>query len=185
MSGLLALQFKNTLTYSEINSDTILNTGTGILTYDSPRLTTAVPRPATPRGSDRMICRTVNGVVKVAFDFGKSGVNRRVIADAALMGAYDGKIGVIQAHSTGPSDLGLEITGSIRYQNVGTNQDETGLYTQANASANGFGFDWFSSYSNLADEIFIRVIFLSLKESPPFANFNMTVSGALLAADPA
>lgn len=185
MSGPLVLEFKETLTYSEINFDSVDNTGTGILTYDSPRLTTALPRPNEPRGSDRMLCRTVNGIVKVTFDFGKSGVKRRVIADAALMGAYDGKIGVIQAHSTGPSDLGLEFTGSIRYQNVGTNQDETGLYTQANASANGFGFDYFSSYSNLADEIFIRVIILSLKERPPYANFNMTVSGVLLAADPA
>jgi len=150
--------------------------------YDFPRLTTAYPRPGAPAGADRQICRTVNGAVRL--EFLESTAPCRVLATACLMGAYGGSVGVIQEHTFGPALLGLETTGVISGNNPINNEDSN-LYSTANMSAGAYGFDYFSSYSNLLDTIFIRIeIMRSGGEQPP-SQVKFLVSGFLLAGDPA
>jgi hypothetical protein len=63
---------------------------------------------------------------------------------------------------------------------------EYGFYTAAGMSAGGYGFDLFSSYSNLMEEIFIRLEIASLPLNGRFfepATFE--ISAVLLAGDPA
>ena len=51
-------------------------------------------------------------------------------------------------------------------------------------SAGGYGFDYFSSYANLAEEIFIRVQIGNLGSFLPSPGATFEISGALIAADP-
>lgn len=149
------------------------------LTYDSPRLNTAAHRAGLPAGSDKAICKTVNGIVRINYVGGDPGWIG--IANAALMCAYGGKTAVIQEHSTGPVTLGFETTGLIDGNNP-VNSNYFNLYSAASMSGGAYGFDLFSSFSNQAEQIFLRVIFLGtrdIKASPVFE-----VSGVLLAADP-
>ena len=149
------------------------------LTYDSPRLNTAVPHPGRPPGSDRAICRTVNGVIRIKY-IGEPGWNG--LANAALMCACGGKTALIQEHSTGPSTLGFETTGLIDGSNPVTS-NYFNLYSAASMSGGAWGFDLFSSFSNLAEQIFLRVILLGPRGNGITPSFE--VSGVLIAADPA
>lgn len=183
----VALEFKETIIYSAPDvgvppyppyTDAYPN-----LIYDFPRLTTAYPKPVAPTGSDREICRTVNGAVKLQlleYDApGDEFTDSFCKATACLMGSYGGIVGTIQEHLFGPSAIGYETTGLIRSKNP----TEDSLYSTANMSAGGYGFDYFSSYSNLADSIFIRV---EISRGAPLAcRARFLVSGFLLAGDPA
>lgn len=156
--------------------------------YDTPRLTAAVSDSRRPKGSDRLICRTVNGLVRLRLitpdgwltnDFGYGSG----IATAALMGAYSGKAAVIQEHTTGPIGLGFDTTGIVQGKNPLTASSNS-VHTVANMSAGGYGFDYFSSYANLAEEIFIRVQIGNLGSFLPSPGATFEISGALIAADP-
>jgi hypothetical protein len=144
--------------------------------WDFARLTVAAPRPGSPDGSDRQICRTVNGIVRVELLDATPGFY--FFLTASLMGSYGGLVGTIQEHTIGPGPLGLPdaITAKNPANSAG------GLFSVANMSSGAFGFDYFSSYSNLADSIFIRV---GILPSVNKVNINLKISGVLLAADPA
>lgn len=151
--------------------------------YDSVRLTTAIARESAPPGSDRAICRTVNGIVRLRLIAPVSGWSG--IATAALMGVYGGKTAIIQEHTTGPIGIGFETTGLIQGPNPASSRSAN-LYSVANMSGGAYGFDYFSSYSNLAEEIFIRVQIGTLSVTadglPPA---TLEISGVLMAGDPA
>lgn len=183
----VTLEFKETIIYSAPdiegppyppNADFFPNS-----IYDFPKLTTAYPKRGAHAGSDREICRTVNGAVRLQlleYDApGDEFTDSFCYATACLMGAYGGIVGTIQEHSFGPSALGYETTGQIRSKNPA----EDSLYATANMSAGGYGFDYFSSYSNLADSIFIRVEIS--RGHPRACRARFLVSGFLLAGDPA
>lgn len=152
--------------------------------YDTKRLTTAYPRPDSSPGSDRQVCRTVNGILRVNLLRPDVWSGR---ATAALMGAYGGKTGVIQDHTTGPTTLNLAPVVLIDGKNPLSVYDfEYGFYTAAGMSAGGYGFDLFSSYSNLMEEIFIRLEIAAVPVNGRFfepAAFE--ISAVLLAGDPA
>ena len=107
------------------------------------------------------------------------------IATAALMGVYGGKTAIIQEHTTGPIGIGFETTGLIQGPNPASSRSAN-LYSVANMSGGAYGFDYFSSYSNLAEEIFIRVQIGTLSVTadglPPA---TLEISGVLMAGDPA
>ena len=183
----VALEFKETIIYSAPDvppppTPATIDVYPNFI-YDFPRLTTAYPKPGAPAGADREICRTVNGAVRLEIlEFDTTVAEGEVsylYATASLMGAYGGLVGTIQDHSFGPGNLGVETTGQISYKNPATDS----LYSLANMSAGAYGFDYFSSYSNLADSIFIRIEIA--RQTPIACRVRFLVSGFLLAGDPA
>lgn len=106
------------------------------------------------------------------------------IATAALMGVYGGKTAIIQEHTTGPIGIGFETTGLIEGPNPASSRSAD-LYSVANMSAGAYGFDYFSSYSNLAEEIFIRVQIGALGTGRGLPPATLEISGVLMAGDPA
>ena len=155
--------------------------------YDFPRLVTQINSKGVPDSSGGKICRTVNGAVRLEIlDYALEPFE--LWANASLMGSYGGKTAVIQEHSFGPDFLGIESTGIINAKSPQGDKSYGNLYSTANMSAGAYGFDLFSSYTNLADSIFIRVEINSSFGDYLNANRNkltFQVSGFLLAADPA
>lgn len=184
----LTLEYKKIIEYPGLKASTF---GLGeVLTYDSNRLTTALPRKGAEKGDDRAICRTVNGIARLnCLTVGNPGSEFVVLATASLMGVTAGKVAVIQTHTTGPTTFGVGVTSIITGPNPTSNYFGAPLYGAANMSAGAYGFDYFSSYSNLADEIFIRIQISTLILFGPVREFRIPVkfemSTVLLAHDPA
>ena len=185
----LTLEYKKIIEYPGLKAGTF---GLGeVLTYDSDRLTTALPRKGAEKGDDRAICRTVNGIARLnCLTVGNPGSEFALIATASLMGVTAGKVAVIQTHTTGPKQIGfIDVTSFITGPNPTSNYFGAPLYGAANMSAGAYGFDYFSSYSNLADEIFIRIQIGTFILFGPIREFRIPVkfemSAVLLAHDPA
>ena len=60
MKSIVTQEFK-----SNIIQDTLGTQRGATVSWESPRLTTAYPRPGAEKGADRGICKTVNGVLQV------------------------------------------------------------------------------------------------------------------------
>ena len=101
--------------------------------WESPRLSTAFPIEGQPAGSDRAICRTVNGLVRVCY----LGKQPDMLATAGLFGEYAGIPGLIKS-----SSLVLISPAEFDFFRNG----------------NGVCFDQFITYSNLVERVFIRTL---------------------------
>jgi hypothetical protein len=126
--------------------------------WESPRLSTAFPITGQPAGSDRAICRTVNGFVRVCyFD-----VNPQLRVYSGLFGEYAGTPALIQDDSA-----------SLEPR-----------FFDYNRNGNGVCFSQFITYSNLVESVFIRVV--TDYYSDPLSPFKIPIeiSGVLIAADP-
>lgn len=170
-----------------------------VVTIDLPRLITAYPKPGEPAGSERMICRTVGGLLRLelltspppqppaVFPDPSPPAPWFLLATAALMGSYGGKLGTIQQHTLGPVPLGYESTGAIYGPNPTSVGAQLSLYTVTNMSAGAYGFDYLTSYSNLMDSIFLRVQVTRPTASGVYFQdpIKLRVKGVVLAGDPA
>jgi hypothetical protein len=130
--------------------------------WESPRLTTMYPAEGAEKGSDRAICRVVNGFVTVKF-LDKSAIVPGMRVTAMLIGEYAGIYGIIQSFA-------VNVDGSIS--------------TKILLSNGSLGFEQFQTIGNLAQNIFIRVVFewgggVGL---PPI-KIKTSMTGALLATD--
>jgi hypothetical protein len=168
------------------------------LTKDLPRLTTAYSKPGEPAGGERMICRTVGALLRLEMltvpppqpppiPPALQQPTWGLYTTAALMGSYGGKIGLIQQHSLGPVALGYETTGTMHGPNPMAIGDSLSLYTVTNMSAGAYGFDYFTSYANLMDSIFLRVQVIRASDAPDYfkSPVKLRAKGVLLATDPA
>lgn len=155
------------------------------VTWESPRLTLMYPVEGRPAGSDRAVCHTVNGILRVR-------VNDRALFDpdatvtvvAGLWGEYGGVPNVIQSTSYALNrfidGLGASTIDPLsKYYQVGTDY---------------LTFDVWNTFGNLAQNIFIRLSFLrdtryqEKPEPPPPiivqpTPINVTLNGVLIGSD--
>lgn len=149
---------------------TITPTIGSYLVWESPRLTTMFPLEGRPKGSDRGVCHTVNGFLtanfkdKTILDPTNSDAVLNLRLYAGLYGEYAGVSGLIQSTELRLSDIG----NIVAYQSNGS-----------------IGFDAWSSFSNLAQNIYIRftIIRVSAVNGGIDQPVDVTFTGALLASD--
>jgi len=149
------------------------------ITYESPRLSVAAPFEDREKGADRAICRTVNGIVQVKL------LNKDILQN--ITGAFFGiDAPVITAGLYGES-AGVEGAIAITQYYLST-FSPLNAYTVARFSTNGdLGFKVFSSYANLMQNIFIRVVIQRGPATSGFTNsklkINAVCSGVLIGSD--
>jgi hypothetical protein len=157
------------------------------VTWESPRLTTMYPRLGVPKGSDRAVCRTVNGVLQVKI-LDRSlllGGNSGVSVTAGLWGEFNKSKGVL---------VSTKYYLDGRYANDLILPDPaispiTRGYGIPMFNSNGvLGFNAWNSFSNHAQNIYIRLSFVKdvtydIATGP--IPIKILCSGVLLAADPA
>jgi hypothetical protein len=133
----------------------------GYYQWESPRLSTAFPIEGKPAGSDRAICRTVNGLVRVCY----LGKQPEMSVTAGLFGEYAGLPGLIKSSA------------------VFTSQPQEFDFFR---NGNGVCFEQFITYSNLVERVFIRVgIVVYDNGLPANTMIPLEISGVLIASDPA
>lgn len=153
--------------------------------WESPRLTTMYPRPGAEKGSDRAMCRTVNGVIQLKF------------LEPELL--FNGDTGVsVTAGLWGEYGRGRGVMASTKYYLDGRYADDiivpnpavspiTQGYGVPMLNSNGkLGFNAWSSFSNQAQNIYIRVALVrDDSRNPPYPPIpiKMLCSGILIAAD--
>ena len=149
------------------------------IVYESPRLTVATPFKDREKGSDRAICRTVNGVIQVRLlDTEVLRVNTTdslLFAPIITAGLYGESSGV-----TGAIDIKQLYMSEFSFIN------SFNLYMYV--MSGDIGFTAFSSYANLLPNIFMRVV---MQVAPtrdgfyrPPIKINAVCSGVLMGADP-
>jgi len=149
------------------------------ITYESPRLSVAAPFNGRPKGADRAICRTVNGIVKVKL------LNKEILQ--SVTGSFFGiDAPVITAGLYGES-AGVEGAIAINQYYIST-FSPINSYTVARFSTNGdLGFKVLSSYANLMQNIFIRVVIQRGPATTGFENSRLKIdalcSGVLMGSD--
>lgn len=149
------------------------------ITYESPRLSVAAPFKDRKKGADRAICRTVNGIVQVKL------LNKDILQN--VTGSFFGiDAPVITAGLYGES-AGIEGAIAIHQYYLST-FSPINAYSVLRFSTNGdLGFKVLSSYANLMQNIFIRVV---IQRGPATAGFENTklkidalCSGVLMGSD--
>jgi hypothetical protein len=120
------------------------------------------PAEGAEKGSDRAICRVVNGFVTVKF------IDKSIISSvntnvrAGLFGEYAGIFGKIQ-------DLEVKLANSAQAKILLSNGT--------------FGFDQFQTIGNLAQNLFIRVV-ISYNGRLTFPiKIKTSMTGAIIATD--
>ena len=146
------------------------------LIWESERLSTLVPYADRPKGSDRAICRTVNGTVQIKVNnkdiFKVLGNLERNMLTVGLYGESAGIIGAIEILQYKLTDF----VQGVEYWPLNT--------YKSNGQLGGL---LFSSHANLMQNIFIRV---TITNPPGFVGGGNSVgidcdcSGILVAADP-
>jgi hypothetical protein len=132
------------------------------LLWESPRLTTMFPIAGMPKGSDRGVCHTVNGFLEANFK-DKTIFGSQVLLVAGLYGEYAGISGLIQSTTIDPS---------------------TPAATAIYGSNGAIGFNAWSSFANLAQNIYIRfVVYQAAGFGGVPVPVDVTFTGALLGSD--
>lgn len=143
------------------------SSGSKTLTYwESPRLTTEYPIDGRPAGSDRGVCKIINGTLSLKFlDTAILEKAANLEVSAALYGEYAGISGLIQ---------------QIAYA-----REYTTVSTQMYGSSGSLGFPQFSTFANLTQNVFIRLVFRrSVTTIPDALPLDVTVTGSLMATAP-
>lgn len=129
------------------------------IVWESQRLSVMFPSPDLPKGSDRMICNTVNGVLRVSF------------LDKSVLSLPDFQSCTIRAGLFGEY---ANLSGAINYATFTMNDSQyyqNGILT----------LPLFQSYANLMQNIFLRFAFypyedLVVEPTP----LELSFTGALL-----
>jgi hypothetical protein len=135
----------------------------GYLAWTSPLLTTEYPVEGRPAGSDRAICKTVNGFLQANFRDKSVYTDPSVSIRAGLIGEYAG------------------ISAVIASTNIDFSSTRDLAIFQSNG---GVGFSQWSSFANLAQNIYIRAVIYRNSTGEPVADtpIDVVFSGALLAS---
>ena len=134
------------------------------LLWESPRLTTMYPMEGRPKGSDRAVCHTVNGFLRVGVNDKSilaNPVGIRVVA--GLYGEYAGLSGVIAF-----TEYQLGSLDALPYESNGA-----------------LGVSAWSSFANLAQNIYIRFIIARTdkRTAPAGLPIDLTFTGSLIGSD--
>jgi hypothetical protein len=137
--------------------------------WESPRLGTEYVIDGRPKGADRGICKIVNGLISVKFIEKEILDSRKLEVSAALYGEYAGISAVIQQ--------------------VAFSELFTPFITKMYSSSGALGFPQFSSFSNICQSIFLRVVFRRIDEAAPDEPriplpLDVRISGSLIATAP-
>ena len=152
--------------------DTLAAAHGSTITWSSPVLGVAAPVPNRPPGSDRAICRTVNGFLVVNVR------NTAILADpsitmiASLVGDHNGITGIIASQQV---ILGVPPNPAA--------PSSTNAYNFL--TGNRLSFGQFSSFANLAQNVYLKLIIY--RNAPLILTddeIDLTVTGAMLGADP-
>ena len=142
------------------------------ITWTSAVLGLAAPVPNRPPGSDRAICRTVNGFLNVNVR------NTTILADssitmiASLVGDQNGITGIIASQQV---ILGIPPNPAFA--------SSTNAYNFL--TGNRLSFGQFSTFANLAQSVYLKLlIYRSLPNIVDADDIDLTVTGAMLGADP-
>jgi hypothetical protein len=148
------------------------------VTWESPRLTTMYPVEGRPVGSDRAVCHTVNGILRVRVNDHSIFNAEGVIVTAGLWGEYAGVSNLIQSttyrlYPKSPLLGALDVDPIFKYHEIGTDY---------------LTFDVWNTFSNLAQNIYIRLSFVrnflgEVVIPPPPTPINVTLSGVLIGSD--
>ena len=164
-------------------------------TWDSPRLTTMYPRPGAPKGSDRAVCRTVNGLLRVSVLENREallGPNTGVSVTAGLWGEYNRVPGVLASTKYYLEDIYANfVIQPAAYLAVLFGLPRSGWGVPIFDSNGALGFNAWNSFSNHAQNVYIKLSFV--RENPPVdpakpytkIPIKIQCSGLLIAADPA
>lgn len=179
MNSMVTQEFKNN------NFNSVLQTSIGsTVVWEGPRLTTMYPRLGVPKGSDRAICRTVNGVLQAKVN-DKSILfanNTGVTVTFALWGEYNKAKGVISS-----AKYYIDAKYGSNFLEVLSAFNRGGYGVPIFNSNGALGSYAFNSFSNHAQNIFMRATFVrELPQTTPVVPIplDITFSGILLAADP-
>lgn len=153
--------------------------------WESPRLTTMYPRPGAPKGSDRSVCSTVNGALQVQL-LDKTlllGDYTGVSVTAGLWGEYNKARGVIAStkYYLDGQYADTPVLPLLAYDYLGFQGYGVPIFN----SNGGLGFNAWNSFSNQAQNIYIRLAFVrELPQTRPTVPIPIKVvcSGALMAA---
>lgn len=144
--------------------DTLAAAQGSTIIWTSSALGLAAPVPGRPSGSDRAICRIVNGYLAVTVR------NTAILSDpsitliASLVGDHNGITGVIASQT-------------ILLGNQGS------FYNFL--TGNRLSFTQFSTFANLAQSAYLKlVIYRSAGQVLATDDIDLTVTGAMLGADP-
>jgi hypothetical protein len=194
MKSQTILEFKETVIITSnvqlIRTDSNITNPRFSFVWDSPRLSTQFAEKDAKAGGDRAVCRTVNGIIRIhpLDKFPILGFNEVIVGGAyvgLLMGSYGGLNGAIKEQYRIP-DPGSGRTPRITGIQPSFGKAEDIVYNSAGA----YGSDFFYSYSNLADEIFMRVAITPFSKETLFTfekvilPIRAEISGVLIAADP-
>ena len=164
-------------------------------TWESPRLTTMYPRSGVPKGSDRAVCRTVNGLLRVNVLNNRElvfGSNTGISVTAGLWGEYNRVPGVLASttyYLEGKYAESFLLPRPYFVTLLGIPSGGWGVPIFDSSGA--LGFSAWSSFSNHAQNIYIKLTFL--RAVPPDdpekpyvrAPLSIQCSGLTIAADPA
>lgn len=144
--------------------DTLSAAHGATITWSSPALGVTAPVPGRPSGSDRAICRIVNGALAVNVRNTAILTDASITIIASLVGDHNG------------------ITGIIASQTVL-------LGGQGNAynflQGNRLSFNQFSTFANLAQSVYLKlIIYRNADQVLAPDDIDLTVTGAMLGADP-
>ena len=162
--------------------DLLPSTGGASVSWESPRLTMMYPVEGRPVGSDRAVCHTVNGILRVRVnDRALFAPDATVTVVAGLWGEYNGIPNVIQSTSYRLNRfipvLGVNVIDPLsKYYQIGSDY---------------LTFDVWNTFSNLAQNIYIKLSFLRddrYQEPDPLVvvtptPINVTLSGVLIGSD--
>jgi hypothetical protein len=129
------------------------------LIWTSPYLTTEYPKEGRPVGSDRLICKTVNGFLQIRFRDKAIFSDETIGIKAGLFGEYAGISGVIASTFIDFSDTA------------------TLAFLQSNGAV---GFNQWTSFSNLAQNIYIKAAIYRVGEGAGPTQIDAVFSGSLL-----
>lgn len=144
--------------------DTLAAAQGSTITWSSSVLGVAAPVPNRPPGSDRAICRTVNGFLAVNVRNTAFLADGGIVIIAQLVGDHNGITGVIASQSV---QLG--------------NQGNAYLFLQGNRLC----YNQFSTFANLAQNVYLKlIIYRNGQQALADDDIDLTVTGAMLGADP-
>jgi hypothetical protein len=195
MTKRLYLEFNSPIikcVFPETRSDDPKGNKAEIISWESPRLTTEIPYDNRPKGSDRSICRTINGILNVRL-LNKAVLRRTNNAfkdDPATkpfltMGLYGESSGMIGA---------ITPLQQLRLNAFGFDGFNEQILILTNSSGD-IGSLVFSSYANLMQNIFLRVSisrgytgYVYDSQGDILINYELPIefscSGVLIASDP-
>lgn len=155
----------------DLSGEPVITTGPAknILYWESPRLGTEYAVEGRPKGADRGICKIVNGLISVKFIDKEILATSKLEVSAVLCGEYAGISAVIQQ--------------------VAFSQLFTPFISTMYSSSGALGFPQLSSFSNLCQNIFLRIVFRRIDESGPEEPkipipLDVRISGSLIATAP-